>query len=350
MTTDGNPLSNEPYIPVEYHPVYSETHQSATIETGSRRAAHSSWNLPSFSSENPFQSPIRRAEPGMFSLGQDDINRNLVSSYQHLPLRGAGLLQAPPTYTDATRSKEYYEQHQHTLIPESTISASLRPPRGVRFREASFASPPRHISQSMLKLPSQSRIQQPPKLQGPCNPAPALSQTAETRSPFGHSVQTVHGGAHSTNIPSLYQHRSSPISHNIVNSCLSHQGSLNEHFLSQHQPDYGNPLPDRMHLAQQYIMPYISSQRFYPSSHLNYQSITPTGHQPLDQNIGYQPQVAHFGHQPQVALSPQHVGIPFDNNQIRARHSSPQYQPKINHPKPATFDGSQSWQEYHFSI
>ena len=47
-----------------------------------------------------------------------------------------------------------------------------------------------------------------------------------------------------------------------------------------------------------------------------------------------------------MALSPQHVGTTFDNNQIRARHSSPQYQPKINHPKPATFDGSQSWQDH----
>ena len=248
LTTDENPLSNEPLIPVESHPVYSETHQSALTETSSRRAAHSSWNLPGFSSENPFQPPTRRSEPGMYSLGQDDINRNLVSSYQDLPLRGAGLLQAPPTYTDATRSKEYYEQQQHTLVPESTISASLRPPRGVRFREASFASPPRHISQSMLKLPSQSRIRQPPLLQGPYNPAPALSQTAETRSTLGHSVQTVHGGAiststctlgsaYSTNIAPLYQHRSSPISQNIVNSRLSHQESLNEHFLSQHQPD-----------------------------------------------------------------------------------------------------------------
>ena len=198
----------------------------------------------------------------------------------------------------------------------------------------------------MFKLPSQSWIRQPPLLQGPYNPAPALSQTAETRSTLGHLVQTVHSGtistsalmsAYSTNIPPLYQHRSSPISQNIVNSRLSHQGSLNEHFLSQHQPDYGNPLPDRMHLAQQNIMPYISSQRFVPSSHLNYQSVTPIGHQPLDQNIGYQPQ---------VALSPQHVGTTFDNNQIRARHSSPQYQPKINHPKPATFDGSQSWQDH----
>ena len=128
------------------------------------------------------------------------------------------------------------------------------------------------------------------------------------------------GSAYSTNIPPLYQPRSSPISQNIVNSRLSHQGSLNEHFLSQHQPDYGNPLPDRTHLAQQNIMPYISSQRFLPSSHLNYQSVTPIGHQPLDQNIAYQPQ---------VALSRQHVGTTFDNNQIRARHSSPQYEMEV---------------------
>ena len=31
LTTDENPLFNEPLIPVESHPVYSETHQSALI-------------------------------------------------------------------------------------------------------------------------------------------------------------------------------------------------------------------------------------------------------------------------------------------------------------------------------
>ena len=47
-----------------------------------------------------------------------------------------------------------------------------------------------------------------------------------------------------------------------------------------------------------------------------------------------------------MALSPQYVGIPFENNQTMAKLSFPQYQPRIKHPKPARFDGFKIWQDH----